>query len=128
MKLGELRKFVEKYYTERLFGKSVVNQDKGIRVFFGGLGRSKMAQGGAVYFKKMVTVKILKEIVKYAEYSNFGERKNSDPKEAVGYFNFKAKVFIDGQLEHVRVAIRIDTKGRFIYEFPYKNIEVNKKK
>jgi len=40
-----------------------------------------------------------------AEYNNFGERKSTDKPSVHGYFNFKAKVIINGKLEHVRISV-----------------------
>jgi hypothetical protein len=51
-----------------------------------------------------------------------GGRKPTDGNFVIGYLNFKAKVRIDGKLEHVHLIIRVRNTGKFHY-----SMEVNKK-
>lgn len=75
-----------------------------------------------MYLYKAVAVKVLPEIIAYAEFSNYGAPKQTDPVELLGYFNFKAKVKVDGMLKHLRIATLFYEKtGKLFY-----NLEVNK--
>jgi len=64
----------------------------------------------------------LPKIIEIAKYNNFGNRKSTDSKEIIGYFNFKSKFYLDGNLEHVRLTIRLQKDGKYYY-----NLEINKK-
>jgi hypothetical protein len=89
-----------------LQGKSVVNKDKGITIKFTAIGGKKIAFGGRNYKSKMALLQCLDTLMEVAEYNNFGQPKAKDiEKKIVGFLNFKAKVMIDGQLKHVRIAV-----------------------
>lgn len=118
----ELRKEVLRMYREICAGKEVVNCHIGIPVRFRNNGR-KTAYGEGVYSKKAAVVEVLPLLVKVATYNNFGQRKDSDPKNLVGYYNFKAHVFIDGVKSCIRIAVQALKDGLFYY-----NLEVNRKK
>lgn len=85
-------------------------------------GGRKTSHGGAMYHKKAESIRALPEIIKIAKYNNFGQRKTTDSEAVIGYFNFKSKFYLDGELKHIRLTIQLQKDGKFHY-----NIEVNKK-
>jgi len=101
----DLSTYIRNHYLEHLQGKTVINQHLQMPIFFGAVGKSELSYGRALYAKKAAVVQRLETLMEVAEYSNFGERKPTDKPSVHGYFNFKAKVFIDGKLEHVRVSV-----------------------
>ena len=107
--------------AKALAGKKVENADTGITVEFSVTNARKLARGGAIYLKKASLVDILPELVSVAEYSNFGQRKETDNPEVLGFLNFKAKCLINGNTEHVRLSVQFCRRSRFFY-----NVEVNK--
>ena len=107
--------------AKQLAGTSVVNTDTGIEIQFSVTNARKLARGGAIYLKKASLVDILPELVKVAEYSNFGQRKETDSPEVIGFLNFKAKCLVNGNTEHVRLSVQFCRRDRFFY-----NVEVNK--
>ncbi len=120
MSVKKLREVVlEK--AKALAGKKVENTDTGIMVEFSVTNARKLARGGAIYLKKASLVDILPELVSVAEYSNFGQRKETDNPEVLGFLNFKAKCLINGKTEHVRLSVQFCRRSRFFY-----NVEVNK--
>ena len=82
----------------------------------------KTAQGEAIYSKKAAVIPKLYELLAYACYSNWGARKDKDPKTVIGYYNFKAYIYIDNKKECVRLAVRAMSNGAFYY-----SVEVNKR-
>lgn len=116
----ELRSFSSKYYAKYLQGKTVVNKHLGHKITFSSQGKNKLKRGSAVYAKKVAVVMQLKKILENAEYSNFGQRKNSDPKELIGYFNFKGKCKIGNKVENIRLATVLMKNGCIYY-----NHEIN---
>ena len=108
-------------YRSRYYGKKVVNLSLGITVEFEHDGANKVSRGAAIYSKKACLISILGKLIKYAEYSNWGDRKAKDTPRVIGYMNFKAKVRIDGKMEYVHLVIRVSNRGKFHYD-----LEVNK--
>jgi hypothetical protein len=117
----ELRNKLFETYRACYYGQEVVNLSLGITVEFEHEGARKTSHGSATYSKKACLVTVLDELIKYAEYNNWGDRKAKDPPYVIGYLNFKAKVRIDGKLEHVHLIIRVRNTGKFHY-----SMEVNK--
>ena len=118
VKTGELsnnRKSINEYYTKHLQGKNIVNTDTGIRIYFTSAGKGKLSFGGTIHSKKAAVTKCLYQLLKVAEYNNFGQRKIADKSNVLGYLNFKAKVKIDGKLEQARIAVMVKTDGKFYY-------------
>jgi len=113
----------KEYYAKNLQGKSVVNKHLGIRIRFTGVGRDKVTFGGAIHKKKVAVLQCLLELLEVAELNNFGRRKEKDKQNVLGYLNFKAKVKIDGVLEHIRIAVILKSDGKVYY-----NHEINIKK
>ena len=118
---NEVRKKVFSEYSTRYFGKKITNLSLGISVEFEYDGARKTSNGGALYSKKACLIGVLDKLIKYAEYTHWGDRKEKDPKWVVGFLNFKVKVKIDGKLEQVSLFIRVSNKGKFHY-----SIEVDK--
>jgi hypothetical protein len=118
---NEVRERLYNEYRERYYGKKIINQSLGITVEFEYAGARKTSHGSAVYSKKACLITVLDKLIRYAEYSNWGDRKNTDDPHVIGYLNFKVKVKIDEKVEHVHLVIRVRNTGRFHYA-----MEVNK--
>jgi len=115
LSLYEARKKMFDYYKEHYLGSRVVNKSIGITVEFEQAGNKKTSYGGSLYPAKVCLVEILDKLIRHAEYSNWGERKPTDPNYVIGFLNFKVKVRVDGVLKHVRLAIRVRNTGKFHY-------------
>ena len=94
---AEQRKLVLDYYKTFLAGKTIRNDDLGIDIVLTMKSGRKTAMGEAMYNKKAEVIRVLPDIIKYALYNNFGNRKDSDPKEVLGFLNFKACVLLMGK-------------------------------
>ncbi len=116
----ELRKEAILVFNATCKGKVVKNLHTGIPVRL--VSGKKTAYGEAIYSKKVAVMPMLISLIENARYSNWGARKVQDPKNVIGYYNFKAYVFIDNKKECVRLAVRAMSNGAFYY-----NVEVNKK-
>jgi len=125
MTLTNLRRFINDYYKDNYLGRTVQNEHKGITVHFTSKGRKKTAFGEAMYSNKAVAILILDKLVKYGKFNNWGNPKESDPKELLGYYNFKSFVIIDGKKKSVRLAVQVFRNGNICLN-PYYNLEVNK--
>lgn len=110
-----LKDYIRKTYSEKIQGKTVVNKHIGLTIYFGSDGKSELSSGRAIYAKKAALVQCLPELLINAEYNNFGQRKEKDAKNVFGYANFKAKVFIDDKLEHVRITVKVKANGKGYY-------------
>lgn len=102
---------------------SVKNLDRNIDIVINKKAIGKTAYGEAIYGKKAAAAQVLPELLKYAKYNNWGERKAGDPEDLIGFMNFKAKCKIDGKIESVRLAVHFYKDGYFYY-----NIEISTKK
>ena len=119
MPLQTLRKEVQ-VLCDAHQGKVITNRHIGIPIQIIGY-RRKTAYGEAVYSKKAAVAEKLDQLLEYAKYNNFGQRKETDPENIIGYYNFKAYVYIDNKKESVRLAVRARKDGSFYY-----NVEVDK--
>jgi len=113
-------KFIKEFYAENLQGKVVVNKDILLTIHFTSIGKYELAYAKAPYAKKIAVLQCLDRLLEVAEYNNFGQRKETDKQNILGYFNFKAKVKIDGNLEHIRISVVLKKDGKAYY-----NHEVN---
>jgi hypothetical protein len=120
-KVSELKKFIKDHYSKNLTGAVVINNSLGHTITFSSQGKQKLVNGSAIYLKKVAVITGLKLIIANAEFSNWGNRKENDPKEMLGYYNLKCKVLIDNKLEHLRIAVMVFKNGKI-----YFNHEVNK--
>jgi len=118
----ELVKNAYELYLSKLAGIEVINQDLGITVKFEKWSARKTTKGGALYSKKAAIIEVLADLVRYAEFSNWGNRKENDLSSVIGYLNMKAKVKIDDILEHLHLVIQVKNNGKFHY-----TMEINKK-
>jgi hypothetical protein len=118
--LATRKKLFEYYQAHYVNGSRVINQHLGIAVEFDRIGLKKASYGGSMYPKKACLVEVLDKLIRYAAYSNWGERKSSDNPHVIGYLNFKVAVRIDGKLEHIHLVVRVSNKGKFHY-----SMEVN---
>ena len=123
----DLGKYMSKFYAENLQGKSVVNKDLGMTITFTSVGKNEISYGRALYAKKAAIITCLEKLMEVAEYNNFGERKETDKKNIIGYLNFKAKVLINDKLENVRITVQFKKDGKMYFK-PYYNHEINIKK
>ena len=119
---GELRRLVLEYVKGYFKGLVVTNLHLNIPITISMTSGRKTALGGAMYGKKAEFIRLLPEIIRVAQYNNFGARKNTDNPAVIGYLNFKVKCKLDGKTEHIRLAVQLQRGGNFYY-----NIEVNKK-
>lgn len=120
---NQLRILVIKHYAKHIQGKKIKNLHLGLELCFTGTGKQKSTRGSAMYLSKAVAVRILPELLRVAEYSNYKPRKKTDPSGLLGYFNFKAKIIIDGKKQSLRIATLFYEKDGKLYY----NLEVNKK-
>lgn len=110
MTVSELKKFTLTYYNENLKGKKVAieNHLKEV-VFVGGAGRKILKP---MYSEKVAVLEHLEELIKNSTYNNFGNRKETDSKDVLGYLNFKSKITIDGVKRHVRISVILDIQRK----------------
>ena len=116
----ELRKEVLLEFNRSCRGMVVTNLHTGIPIRLD--SGKKTSRGEAIYSKKVAVIPKLCSLLKHAYYSNWGARKDKDPKTIIGYYNFKAYIYIDDKKECVRLAVRAMSNGAFYY-----SVEVNKK-
>jgi len=119
--LKQLVATAKELYEKYLQGKTVTNECLGIKVYFSSAGKGKFAFGGTKYAEKVAAIQIMDDLMRFAVYNNFGERKNTDKKNIIGYMNFKAKGKINGVLKHFRISIQFKSDGKFYY-----NHEINR--
>ncbi|MBQ0128359.1 MAG: hypothetical protein KBT57_00835 [bacterium] len=122
VKLQQLRKIILDLIRKEYAGRIITNTDTELPIRVSVTSARKTALGEAIYFKKAAAVLILPDIIKYARYNNWGDAKQSDGPNIIGYLNFKCKCLIDGKKECVRMAVQFQKGGKYYY-----NIEVNKK-
>ena len=120
-KIRELRQLINTYIKDNLVGKVYSNEDTKFSIQVTSTSARKTAYGEAMYYDKATSLLILPQILQYASYNNFGQRKETDDDTILGYANFKCKVIINGKNKTLRIAVKI-AKGGFLYY----NIEVNK--
>ena len=121
--LTELRKDTLNLYNRYCVDKVCRNKHIGIPIQFKNSGGRKTARGEAIYSKKVAIIKYLPCLMENATYNNFGRPKEKDSASLIGYYNFKAYVFIDGKKECIRLSVKARADGSFYY-----NVEVNKVK
>jgi hypothetical protein len=120
----QLRELCNEYYKKHVSGERIVNKDRGFPIIFTNKpGGRKLSFGGAMYHLKAESVKIITDLLTYAEYNNFGSPKATDKSYVVGYLNFKAKGIIDEQKYSFRISVQLRKDG-----FLYYNHEINIKK
>lgn len=113
---SDLQKFIRTYYHEKFQNKiKVINEDLNIIIEFIGEGKRKSAYGGAMNIKKAAAILILDQLLTFAKYSNWGERKQTDKKTVIGYLNFKVKLKIDGIRKHFALNVQLRNDGKFHY-------------
>ena len=123
IKLHELKNIIFNHIRSRYSGMTIQNLDTGLPIIISVTSARKTAYGEAIYFKKAAAILILPEIIKHAQYNNWGAPKSTDGPNIIGYLNFKCKCIIDGTKENIRLAVQFQKGGKYYY-----NIEVNMKK
>jgi hypothetical protein len=111
----ELREKAKEYYKQHLQGKTVSNKDKNIDIQFTSDGLGKIYRGATINAEKASVVQILDELVENAEYNNFGERKETDKQNVLGFLNFKAKAKIGDEICNLRISVKCKTDGNTYY-------------
>jgi|GEM_PF-4428096 len=107
MTVSELRKFTLDYYKKFLNGKTVLVEKTLHQIDFVNRSGGKIARGGAMYKEKAAVIERFEELVKKSTYNNWGDRKNTDTKDVLGYLNFKSKLTVDGKKRHVRISVTV---------------------
>ncbi len=120
---AKLNLFAEAYYHKNIKGKSVVNLATGYIINFGEQGKRKITRGSALYPYKAIALLKFIPMVKYAEFSNYGQPKKTDKDGVLFYLNFKSKILIDNKIENFRISCKIYKNGKIFY-----NHESNLKK
>lgn len=82
-------------------------------------GRKKTAFGSSISKRKAAVVKILKEVLYSAVYTNWGDRKIDDPEDVIGYFNFKCNILIDGKMSLFLLNVQLCNVDKNRYCFHY---------
>ena len=103
------------FYKNNLQGKSVVNKHIGIEIRFTSEGLGKITAKRNIGTVNAAIVQIIDKLLTEAQYSNFGERKESDKQNVIGYLNFKAKASVDEQIYHFRIAVKLKTDMKAYY-------------
>jgi Large polyvalent protein-associated domain 3 len=111
----ELRELVRDFYKKNLQGKLVLNKDRHLIIQFTSDGLGKLYRGSTINPLKASAIKVLAEMIEIAEYSNFGERKETDKQNVIGFLNFKSKAIIGNTLYHFRISIKFKTDGKAYY-------------
>lgn len=107
--------YVKREYSEKVQGVTIRNLSTGLRIYFGSDGKAELSSGRAMYAKKAALVQCLPKLLEVAEYTCFGQRKEKDEKSVLGYAKFKARVIIDGQLEHAHIVVQVRSTGKGYY-------------
>lgn len=121
LSVSEIQKRIQEHYKQNIQGLTILNENLNIVVRFTKLGRNKTIFGSTVYPKKAALIFYLPEIVKNAQYNNWGNRKTTDQDYVIGYLNFNCKVSIDGKPEKIHLVIQMRKDGKFYY-----TLEVNR--
>ncbi len=121
--MQQLRLLLFSFLKNTYSGKVVENLDTGLPIKISVTSARKTAFGEAIYLKKAAAALVLTDIIKYAQYNNWGNPKVTDGPNIIGYLNFKCKCIIDGKMENIRLAVQFQKGGKYYY-----NIEINKKK
>jgi hypothetical protein len=121
LSIVELRNKSFLHYKNNIAGKSVKNFSTGYIIHLTVKGGRKLLKGGNIYNSKAEIVRILLEVIRFAVFNNWGERKTTDKSYVIGYLNFKCKVRFDSRIIHLRIAIQLRKDGKLYY-----NHEVNK--
>lgn len=123
MTLSQLKKAIKDYYGKYVKGTSVVNKQKLITVDFPADSVKHVIYARKPGYTKLKAVFIIKEMIKNAEYLNFKEPDEDDGQNILGYFNFKAKAKIEGNVHWFRIVIRLTNNGKFYYDHSVKVIK-----
>ena len=124
MKVSELRTFTMKYYNLYLKGDSATIEKYVKEVVFINTAGRKIAYGEAMYSAKAAVITHLKTLIKNSTYNNWGDRKQQDNPNILGYLNFKSKITIDGQKRHLRISVIVDKERNL----ELKSYDIGKKK
>jgi hypothetical protein len=114
--ISQFKEQTEKFYKENLTGKIIVNKHLKLPIKLVNTGLKKTIRGSNFYRYKAIALMHIDILIEFAEYSNFGLRKETDPEAVRGYFNFKSKVYIEGKLKHIRICVRWNVDGNMYYD------------
>ena len=119
----ELRDIVHEK-LQAIKGKTVINEHLKIIINISGKGLRKTTYGAIMYPKKAALSFCLLELLKHAEYNNWGDKKVKDGLHIIGYLNFKAKCVIDNKVENVHLAVQFQKDGKFHYSMEINKIKI----
>lgn len=111
----ELGKAMRDYYKANIQGLSLQNKHIGIEIKFTSDGIGKATHQRKIGKINAAAIKVIDKMLRHAEYSNFGERKQTDKKNIIGYLNFKAKAKIEGVVRHFRISVKLKTDMKAYY-------------
>ncbi len=113
--LSELTQKAKEFYTNDLLETSVKNIHKGVVISFVKSGMKHVLNFGGRSYIGYKAIKLLRELIKYAEFKNFGMPNENAGKTVLGFLNFEAKANIEGKNYKISINIRITTEGKFHY-------------
>lgn len=105
MSVKELREFTLQYYLENFSGKRLKIKDFVTVEFYNKTGRKLQKP---MYKEKASVLTQLEAVIKNSTYNNWGDRKETDNPNVLGYLNFKSKLTIDGKKRHIRISFIVD--------------------
>lgn len=113
----ETREAISSYYVRNFKGKVITNAETGFKIELGKEGGKKTAWGGRVYLEKLAITSVLDQVIEQMTYNNWGDRKETDSPDVIGFMNFKASVFVDDVLKKLNIAVKLKKGGSFYYSF-----------
>ena len=112
------------------FGKIVLNHDKNISIVFKAIGLKKSIFGRKDKVGKVIrldsiiatAIHYLPHLIEYGKFESFGEANKPNHKKVRGvkFWNFRAKLKIDGQLYNFIIPVlETENKDKFQYSIEY---------
>jgi len=123
LKIKDLAKKALDFYKGNIEKRKVKNLHKGIEISFVRSGIKHLLNKGVGGSYKYQMVKILPDVIKYAEFKNFKNPDLDDGQNIVGYLNFEALVNKNNEIEKFSITIRLTNEGKFYYHHMLKKKE-----
>ena len=120
MQLRQLKNYVREYFNNEIRNTAVTNEHKNITVKFSRKGFDHILHARNAGYVKLKAIVVMKEMIMYAEYSNFQKKDTDDPFNVLGYFNYKCKVNIEDTIHLFRIVVRLTNEGKFYYDHAVK--------
>jgi hypothetical protein len=112
---ADLKKVAQKFFQEKLKGKTVKNIDTGVHIQLAQSGVKHALNYGQRDYIKFKVIGILDELLKYAEFKNFKKPDLNDGQNILGYMNFEAIGNVESKNYKFRIVVRITNEGKFYY-------------